>query len=83
MRNGSISHFSFTEVEMGNGKYVNFPFLILQKSKWEMRNEVDSRFRANEKWEMGCFTYFLFDIRQIGNRINGISPDFSAHPPPL
>ena len=31
-------------------------------------------FCANEKWEIGCFSHFLLRIRQIENRINGISP---------
>ena len=77
MGNGKWVDFSFLIYRGRNGKWEigQFPISHLEKSKSEMRNEVDYRFRANEKWEMGCFTYFPFDIRQIGNRVNGISPD--------
>ena len=70
--------------EMGNVTWVNFSVLIYESrnGKWEIGQfpisnlqkfaKSDFAQMRNRKWV--CFSHFLFRIRQIENRINGISP---------
>ena len=81
----SRTHFDFTllcrstaiaKIAMVNGaNYVNSKFLmyINRNVKW-VWFPLPILNCANEKWN--CLTNFLFCIRQIGNWINGITPDY-------